>query len=423
MFMPHWPPNYSASGQINKILSLLDNPEQNLPPIIHVTGTNGKGSVISLLKHILIEHGLTTHVFTSPHLLKFNENFTIANQIISDAMIYDLTEEIRLKLNHPPKPIQPSFFEYQTALAFLAFSKNKADICLIECGMGAKNDPTNILSNKLLSIITPITFDHEEHLGNSLTSIAEHKAHIMHESKLNIIAPQTSMVKKLLNNFNENNTINYETEYDFDIVDNKLAYIDIIKEDISYYDLPNLQGDHQIINLVTALTALKHLPLLQPETTKINQGIKNTSWIGRIENLTHIASDIIPHKSEIWFDGAHNEAGALALSSWLKDQPSNKQNLIIYGRSENKNHHQFLQYFNNHQNKIIFIPVKNELLSETKFNFQKFLTNNHQYNIEIFDDLESIILEYIQHLQHPIRIIICGSLYLYRDLHQIFGRY
>ena len=162
VFMPHWPPKYPASNQIAQILTLLSSPHKNLPPIIHVTGTNGKGSTIAFLKYILQAHNLTTHIFTSPHLISFNENFTISNQLISDEYLFELTEEIRIKL---ADKIKPNLFEFQTALAFLAFSRNKADFCIIECGMGAKNDPTNILENKLLSIITSISLDHQEYLG------------------------------------------------------------------------------------------------------------------------------------------------------------------------------------------------------------------------------------------------------------------
>jgi len=473
--MPHWPPSYPATGKIIEILELLDNPHRRLPPIIHVTGTNGKGSVISFLKQIFIEHGLTTHVFTSPHLLKFNENFIISNNPIEDGMIYELTEEIRNKLNNI---INPSFFEYQTALAFLAFSRVKADICIIECGMGAMNDPTNILTHKLLSIITPITFDHEEYLGNRLELIAGHKAHIMNNSEINIISPQTSIVNELLLNYGKliaqerspkvdelveggkpdiydgisriiqnKNVISYEADYDFDIDNNQLAYVDIAREDISYYNLPSMQGDHQITNLVTALAAIKNQPMIKCDDNSINRAIVKTSWPGRIENLTHLVSTDLPNGSEIWFDGAHNEAGAYALSNWIRSQPNtqesttkvdrlmqgkkpdisgsvnrfteNKKNIIVYGRSENKDHNKFLRHLNHQGNKIIFVTVKNEPLPETRYNFQKFLEENSDYDIDIYDSLEYVFFDYLSKQKSSLRVIICGSLYLYRDLHTI----
>ena len=416
--MPHWPPNYPSTGQIEKILTLLGNPQQKLPPVIHVTGTNGKGSVIAFLKHIFMEHGLTAHIFTSPHLLQFNEKFIIANQMITDDLIYNLTEEIRGKLHNI---INPSFFEYQTALALLAFSKVKADICIIECGMGARNDPTGILTNKLASVITPITLDHQEYLGDSIEAIAAHKAYVMKGAQIAINAPQTNMATTLLTNYSKLvncEIINHQIDYDFDIANNQLAYIDISREKISYYNLPTIQGDHQITNLAVALSVIKNQSLFKFEDQLINQAITKTCWPGRLENMSHFISDTIPGNSEIWFDGAHNEAGAFALAKWLATQSSDKENLIIYGRSENKNHHQFLQHLN-HNNKIIFTVVKNEPLSESKFNFTKFLKNHPQYNIKIFDNLESIFSDHLNKSFPPLRIIICGSLYLYRDLHQI----
>ena len=339
VFMPHWPPKYPPSGKIHEVLSLLGNPHTKLPPIFHFTGTNGKGSTIAFLKQIFQEHGLKTHIFTSPHLLKFNENFIIKNQMICDDTIFKLTEEIRIKLEDK---IKPSFFEYQTALAFLAFSRTPADLCLIECGMGAKNDPTNILRNKLLSIITPITLDHEEFLGDSIEKITADKAHIINCPT--ICAPQYPIVKTMLGNFSKLQNckiINYESDYDFEIIDDKLAYIDIKNEEISYYNLPSLFGDHQITNLVTAITTIKNQRTFNLDHDIINQAIHNTTWPGRLEKIENFPHKYLPQNSEIWFDGAHNEAGAYALNNWITKQADHKKNIIIYGRSANKKHHQF----------------------------------------------------------------------------------
>ena len=416
VFMPHWPPKYPPCNKMDEILELLDNPHKNLPPIIHITGTNGKGSTIAFLKGILQKHELKLHIFTSPHLLKFNENFIISNQQISDSLLFSLIEEIRLKLENK---IKLGFFEFQTALAFLAFSKFSADFCIIECGMGAKNDPTNILSKKLLSIITSISLDHQEYLGNHISDIALDKAHIIRCPT--ICAPQTSIVQKVITNYAslvKHKIFNYQKDYDFDLVDNKLAYVDITKEQISYYNLPKLRGEHQVINLIIALTALKNQTIFKLDDKLVNEAITNTHWPARLEKINNYKINNKDISTNIWFDGAHNQAGAYVLSNWIKQQAQNKKNLIIYGSTEGRNHNNFLKYFNNKKYDIIFIPVKNEPCHENKFNFQKFLDQNPIYNINIYNDLEEALSNNVNQDLYE-KIIICGSLYLYRDLQEL----
>jgi dihydrofolate synthase/folylpolyglutamate synthase len=416
VFMPHWPPKYPKSNQILDILTLLGAPHKHLPPIIHVTGTNGKGSIIAFLKHILQAHQLTTHIFTSPHLLSFNENFTIANKPISDQYLFALTEEIRIKL---ADKIKPSLFEFQTALAFLAFSRQKADFCIIECGMGAKNDPTNILNNKLLAIISSISLDHQEYLGEDITEIAYDKAHIINCPTIS--SPQAKLVQVLLDNYAQKiakqELIAYQKDYDFDLVNDKLIYIDIKREIISEYNLPSLVGDHQVINLITAITALKNQNIIQLNDKLINQGINNTTWPARLEKIDQRELKHIKNLPEIWFDGAHNPAGAYALSQWLK-QKNKQKNLIIYGSSVNRKHDKFLKHLNHQNNDLIFIEVKNETNQETIFNFNKFLKQHSQYHINICKDLEEALF-IAEKKQIYNNIIICGSLYLYRDLKKL----
>ena len=305
-------------------------------------------------------------------------------------------------------------------MAFLAFSRFPADFCIIECGMGAKNDPTNILQNKLLSIITSISLDHQEYLGNSIADIALDKAHIINCTT--ICAPQTSIAQKVIDNYAnlvKHQTINYYLDYDFDLVDNKLAYIDIKREQISYYNVPTLNGEHQIINLITAITALKNQTIFKLNNRLVNKAIVNTNWWpARLEKINNYKINNKYIKIDIWFDGAHNQAGAYILSNWIKEQPQNKKNLIIYGSTEHRNHNNFLKYFNDNKCDIIFIPVKNEPCHENKFNFQKFLHKHPTYNINICNDLEEALSNNIDNNLYE-RIIICGSLYLYRDLQEL----
>ena len=408
MFMPKWPPYYKKSGKIMEILSLLDNPHLKLPPTIHVAGTNGKGSTIAFMKQILQEHNLNICSFTTPHLLEFNECFEVNNQHLNDSQIDRLTEEIKLKLKNQ---IEPSFFEFQAALAFLSFSRSNADICIIECGMGAKNDPTNILPSPLLSVITPISFDHEEFLGASLEEITIDKCHIIKRSPV-ISAAQNEISNHIIREFSklQNTTLhNYNESYDFSVENNKLIYADIKNNELIYYNLPSLNGEHQIINLVTAITAIKAQSLHEISDATINKAIEKTKWPGRLEKLS------ASNNQEIWFDGAHNPAGAMYLSKWLI-QNNNSKICLIYGRSANKNHADFLKYFLNKNIDICFVTVENEAKAESTHNFKKFCTNNIDYqNIRIFDNLTIMFNDFLPGSKYNI-ILVCGSLFLYRDL-------
>lgn len=413
--MPKWPPYYPKSGKIMEILEILDNPHLSLPPVIHIAGTNGKGSTISFLKYILKEFGLNICSFTTPHLLEFNECFEVNNQYLTDSEINSLIEEIRLKLGGKFKP---SLFELQTALAFLSFSRSNADICLIECGMGAKNDPTNIISSPLLSILSPISFDHEEFLGNSLEEITIEKCHIIKKAPV-ISAVQNKISTEIIREFcklQKTKLQEYMVNYEFSVSEDKLIYADLNKEELIYYNLPSLIGEHQIINLATAITAVKSQTLFNISDKIINQAIVKTKWPARLEKI------ISTENQEIWFDGAHNPAGALYLSRWLKEF-SHKKICLVYGRSYDSNHQDFLKYFLAENIKICFVTVKNEAKSESKHNFEKFLSLNKQYNnVIIHDDLDDIFSNYLYQKDFEL-IIICGSLFLYRDLMEYLPNY
>ncbi|MFZ8865168.1 MAG: bifunctional folylpolyglutamate synthase/dihydrofolate synthase [Rickettsiales bacterium] len=406
--MPKWPPFYKKSGKIMEMLALIDNPHLKLPPVIHIAGTNGKGSTISFIKQILLEHKLKICCFTTPHILEFNESFVVNNENLTDQQINVLIKEIRLKLGGK---FEPSLFELQTLLAFLSFSRSNADICLIECGMGAKNDPTNIIPSPLLSILTPISFDHEEFLGNSLEEITLEKCHIIKSSPV-VSAAQNKISSAIINKFCQlQNTklSQYAVGYNFYITDSKFIYIDLPENKLTYYNLPSLAGEHQIINLATAITAIKQQNLFNISDKTINQAIKKTKWPARLEKISS------NNQQEIWFDGAHNPAGALYLARWLKNF-NNKKICLIYGRTANKNHKDFLKYFIEKNIEICFVRVKYEANPESIYNFKKFSTTEPAFNnIKSFTDLTEIFENLIAKSNFDI-ILICGSLFLYRDL-------
>jgi len=410
--MPPWPKNHQASRKIMEILQLLGNPHLSLPPVIHVAGTNGKGSTIAFMREIAISHKQNICSFTSPHLLEFNENFIVNNQRITDAEILENVKYIKKKINDK---INISLFEFQTAMAFLLFSKSSADLCIIECGMGAKNDPTNIIPSPHLAILTSISLDHKKFLGNDVASIALNKCHLIKKSPV-VSAKQKDEAMFVINKFCELQNVSLiraDKNYDYFIEDNKFNYVDIDKKEIIPYELPSLAGAHQYDNLATAITAMKQQKIFAINDDRINSALTNTIWKGRIEKIHYKNLEII-------FDGAHNPSGANSLSNWLEKQEK-KETIVIYGRTAGAEHGEFLKYFVNLDYiKIFFVRVVNEQDPETIYSFQRFLSNNPEYNnIQISETLRDVFNDNNLTEKKDIRILICGSFYLYRDLKEI----
>ncbi len=196
VFFPHFPiPNKNSVSnnspeKLKRILTKLGSPQDKLPPTIHIAGTNGKGSTSAFLASILQAAGYKTHIFTSPHLHHCNERIVIANNQIDDGYLYEMLEEIRIN----SEGTNLTLFEGLTLAAILAFSKNPADICIIETGMGGRVDATNVIDKKIATILTSISLDHQEFLGNNLTAIACEKSHIMRSNVPCIVAPQNAEV-------------------------------------------------------------------------------------------------------------------------------------------------------------------------------------------------------------------------------------
>ncbi|MBP7189774.1 MAG: bifunctional folylpolyglutamate synthase/dihydrofolate synthase, partial [Rickettsiaceae bacterium] len=182
VYMPHWPtaplkPSESGLENVIKLLNALANPHLNLPPTIHIAGTNGKGSTAAYFRAIFESAGYKVHCYTSPHLIDFNERIVLASDMISNDYLFDICERTRIKAEE--LSIQPKIFEGTTVAAFLAFAEVKADVLILETGMGGRLDPTNVVPAPALTVLTPVSFDHMEYLGPTLPIIAAEKGGII----------------------------------------------------------------------------------------------------------------------------------------------------------------------------------------------------------------------------------------------------
>lgn len=438
VYLPHWPIPYSLGKReidyemvferMNEVLKRLGNPHENLPPTIHVTGTNGKGSVIAFIAAILRSANFKVDVYSSPHLINCNERIVINGEKISDSLLYQIMEEARIASQETAL----SFFEGFTIGSMIAFSKySTSDILLIEVGMGARIDPTNIIKNKLCSVITPISLDHCEYLGDDVGKIALEKSYIIKANTPVVIGPQPTLSKKIIEIIaKDQNAPLHKYEDDFKIeIDEETEKFDFLFNCNEFKDIikPRLLGKHQYINASIAIATCLSAGI--PITLEnINFGMQNVDWPSRIEKINNGLSKIIKnYPSEIFIDGAHNLSGANSLAIWLQDEINSdkrnnikKENYIIVGFSKNKCKKEFLAKFRDISTQVISTRVNGEPIPEEPSTISK-IGSEISMTIPYFEDLLEIF-NYINNItRSPCRIVICGSLHLARDVKKYGG--
>ncbi|MFL2917271.1 MAG: bifunctional folylpolyglutamate synthase/dihydrofolate synthase [Thalassobaculaceae bacterium] len=318
--------------RLEKLLIKLDNPEKKLPPIVHVAGTNGKGSTISILRSIQSAAGRSSHVYTSPHLVNLTERFLIADKEIKGSTLVKLLKQCE-EINAESAI---TFFEIITAVGFLAFSKFEADLVLLEVGLGGRFDATNVINNPILSIITPISLDHQHYLGNTLPKIAFEKAGILKENKPAVIGkqyPEALEVIKL--KAAETDSELFIFDRDWSISETKDSIKFEADGDTRYFEKPSLRGAHQVYNSGIAIAAAHYMSKLFPiQNSAIDKGLKTVKWSARLQKIKKgPLAEILPNQVELWLDGGHNHDASLAISetiyNWKRQDPSLTFHLIF----------------------------------------------------------------------------------------------
>ncbi|MEC7147505.1 MAG: Mur ligase family protein, partial [Pseudomonadota bacterium] len=270
-------------SRLKKLLGRLGNPEENLPPVIHVAGTNGKGSTVATMAAIYRSAGYRAHIYTSPHLVSFTERIVISGSEISKNYL----EELLLECENANNGENITFFEITTAAAMLAFSRNPADLLLLEVGLGGRFDATNVIERPMLSVITPVSMDHQDFLGNTIDEIAFEKAGILKPSVSAIIGPQTNEALNVIKSRAlELGSSAYVFGEDWNIspANNQLMFKMGSKSSI--VPRPNLLGDHQIQNAGCALASVKLLNGQFPVSPQeIEMGLVSINWPARLQKL------------------------------------------------------------------------------------------------------------------------------------------
>ena len=384
--------------RVFELLKKLDNPHLRLPPTIHVAGTNGKGSVIAFLRAIAEASGATTHVYSSPHLCRFNERIRLAGQLIKNEELADLLEEVEIAKGCQ----QITFFEITTAAAMLAFSRKPADLLCLETGLGGKLDSTNVLDAPLATIITPIARDHEQFLGSDIIGIAKQKAGIMRPRAKCFSAAQLPEVSEALQCCADKIGASLMIAgRDFNISKRSDGGGSLTTSAGSCeFPPPGLAGPHQIENAGLALMAL------QATRSYPAKGIVNAQWPGRFQNLKKGSLvDAWPYR-EIWLDGAHNAHGAKALALALQDIHDGKWN-IICGALNTREPSEFLLPLLPIAHDVVCLTIPNQeasLPASEMSHAAKALGLNASPAISMTAAFEK--------LDRNFPVIICGSLYL-----------
>jgi len=408
-------------GRMHEILQALGNPEKRLPPVIHVAGTNGKGSTVAFLRAMLEAAGQRVHVYTSPHLVRFNERIRLAGTLVTDEQLIGAFEACETA--NAGGSI--TAFEMTTAAAFLLYSQIDADILLLEVGLGGRLDATNVIDAPLATVITPVSLDHPEFLGTDLGGIAFEKAGIIKRKRPVIVANQSALTTSVIERqaaklgapiLIGGQDFSGREEHGRFVFEDESGLLDLPK--------PRLPGRHQISNAAAAIATLRKI---DPDFSAqaIEKGLENADWPGRLQRLSHgLLKQHAPKDAELWLDGGHNADGGRVLSEALADMEEQhpKPLVLICGMLSTKDSTGFLGCFSGLARELIAIPVGHAPESGRLPEELVHIAENFAIRARSAPGVIAA-LETLRHRHWDVapRILICGSLYLAGEVLQENG--
>jgi dihydrofolate synthase/folylpolyglutamate synthase len=402
--------------RVQRLLAALDHPERKLPPVIHVAGTNGKGSTIAFLRAILEAAGKRVHTYTSPHLVRFNERFRIGqpgeSRLVSDEELASTMAECERANTRAPITV----FEITTAAGLLLFTRHAADVLLLEVGLGGRLDATNVVDNPLATIITRISVDHTDFLGNSLEKIATEKAGILKHGVPAVIASQPRDALAVI----ERQAAKLRAPLKIAGADwtateerGRLVY----QDETGLLDLPppKLYGKHQFENAGLAIAALRTTAQFAIPPAAFDAGMVKAEWPARMHRLGRgRLVELTPVGSELWLDGGHNPDGGRAIAASLADLEERvpRPLVLIVGMLASKDCEGFLSNFAGLARRTIAVPIPNaekglsaEAVADTAREIGLSATSRDNLT-EALDAARKLDLD------PPPRIVITGSLFL-----------
>ena len=402
--------------RIERLLAALDHPERKLPPVIHVAGTNGKGSTIAFMRAFLEAAGKRVHVYSSPHLVRFNERYRLGQPgtgvLVSDQELSAALEECERANAGAPITV----FEITTAVGLVLFARHPADVLLLEVGLGGRLDATNVVEHPLATVITPISIDHIDFLGDTLEKIANEKAGILKRGTPAIVAAQArdalAAIERLAARLNAPLKIAGE-DWTATEERGRLVY----QDEAGLLDLPapKLYGRHQFENAGLAIAALRAIKPFKIAPAAYEAGMVKADWPARLQRLAAgRLVELIPAGSELWLDGGHNPDGGRAIAAALADleERGSRPLVLIVGMLASKDCAGFLSNFTGLARRMIAVPVpgaEKGLSAEAVADAARAigLPATSRDNLdEALDAARKLDLD------PPPRILITGSLYL-----------
>lgn len=386
-----------------RLLDALDSPQSKLPPVIHIAGTNGKGSTQAMIRAGLEGAGKSVHAYTSPHLARFHERIRLAGELISEDVLQDILEECERA--NGGEPI--TYFEITTVAGLLAFSRTPADYTLLEVGLGGRLDATNVIDVPALSVITPISIDHTQFLGDTIEAIAGEKAGIIKRGVPCIVGPQPEAAMEVI----ERQAMRlgapllaYGQHWHVTEEHGRLIFQD--ETGLRDLPLPNLIGRHQVENAGMALAALRHLEM---GDIALEAAVTGAQWPARMQRLKTGPLIDAAKDAEIWLDGGHNPAAGLALAEAM-DRLQPRATYLICGMLNTKDIGGYLRPLTRHAKQLIAVSIPGEaatLSAEDTAKVAQDVGMNTAQSGSVLEAVRSVIAT-----DPNARILICGSLYL-----------
>ncbi|MEM6938943.1 MAG: folylpolyglutamate synthase/dihydrofolate synthase family protein [Pseudomonadota bacterium] len=386
-----------------RLLHALGDPQESLPPIIHIAGTNGKGSTQAMIRAGLEAAGKTVHAYTSPHLARFHERIRLAGDLITEEALTEVLDECY----GANDGANITYFEITTAAALLAFARTPADYTLLEVGLGGRLDATNVTDDVALSIITPVSLDHQQFLGDTVAEIAGEKAGIIkrgvpcivgpqEDAALDVIEARAAQLGAPLSAYGQHWHIGQEA--------GRLVYQD--ETGLLDLPLPNLPGGHQVLNAGAALTALRHLGCDEAACTA---AVTGAQWPARMQRLRQGPLVEAAPEAEIWLDGGHNAAAGVAIANLLGAGAARPAYLIC-GMLKTKDVAGYMRPLSARAAHLYAVSIPGEQATLTAAETAAFAREAGMQAEEATSVLAAIGL--IARNNPQAKILICGSLYL-----------
>lgn len=391
---------------LDRVLRLLDrlgNPQNALPPVIHIAGTNGKGSTLAMIRAGLEGAGLACHAYTSPHLARFHERIYLAGRLISEPDLTAVLDECYEANGGAPI----TYFEITTCAAFLAMSRTPADYTLLEVGLGGRLDATNVIPRPALTVITPVSIDHEAFLGDTLEKIAAEKAGIVKSGVPCVVGPQPDAALEVIEAVAARlgaPLLAHGQHWHVTTERGRLIYQD--ETGLRDLPLPNLPGHHQIENAGAALAALRHL---QAGDEALEAAVTEAHWPARMQRLAHGPLVEAAPDAELWLDGGHNPAAGAALGRHLAGLPPRPTHLVC-GMMNTKDVRGYMRPLAAHAANLTAVSIPDEpntLAADDTATAARDAGMKAGTAENALEAVKAIVAQ----APHA-RILICGSLYL-----------